>query len=88
MTRFFEDRLTLRIACESPDEYRALYRALFQAKHKHKTEAERLRLRLGSGYGSDADRIVQGRESTMERMVDRLLVGVDTEMKAANIEPW
>ena len=80
--------LTLRVACDSDDEIRALYRGLFKARNTERSDAQMYRTRLGSGYGTDADRTQMQRADAMYLMLDRLVGAVAEEMGRAGIEPW
>lgn len=80
--------LQLTFTCETPDEFRALYRMLLQARNTQRAEAERLRSLRANGYGTESDDSMRWRAEAMELMADRLIAQVGSEMMAEKIEPW
>lgn len=87
------DRLDLSIPVDSPDELRALYRALVRARASERTEANRYGGLLSTGYGvtdgtRDAWRSDGWRARAQERMLDRLLGEVSMAMEKEGVEPW
>lgn len=73
---------------DSNDEIRALYQALMRARASERTEVTRLNKLLSSGYGNDSTVSEHWRADARERMLDRLIISVFTEMQAKQVESW